>query len=461
MTHSPFAVRGIVEGFYGVFYTVHERNDLIRFMAKHGYNLYVYGPKNDRWHRERWREPYPADVMAHFASTVATANEVGITFCYAIGPGITICYASEDEFRALTAKARAFYDLGVRAFSLLLDDIAPVFHCEEDRERYGSYGEAHADLCNRLYEWLQALDDTCTLSMCPTDYHGAPPFDAYLHDLGEQLHPAIDVFYTGVQVCSPTIAVEEVAAFAEAVRRPPLIWDNYPVNDLAMSPRMHIGPILGRDPALSGVARGMVANPMNQPEASKVALHTYAAYLRDPRGYEPEAAWEQALREVGGDKCYPALRLFAENSLDSCLGAPQATTLQGLVDAVLNSLRQGVPPSRSEALRALEQYVLDVENAGYDLKNRSDNYALRSDLLLWLDLLDNWVWMTRRAVEVLGKMEAGEPYEQSLKRMGELLHIATHHAKQWAGEVLVPLADYVREQAIRQEEEARYADVAG
>src|SRR5688572_1479837 len=50
---SPFTLRGAVEGFYGVFYTPPERNDLIRFLGKNGFNLYVYGPKNDRQHRAR------------------------------------------------------------------------------------------------------------------------------------------------------------------------------------------------------------------------------------------------------------------------------------------------------------------------------------------------------------------------------------------------------------------------
>jgi hypothetical protein len=44
---------GVVEGFYGVFYTFPQRNDLIRFIGSHGYNAYLYAPKNDRQHRIR------------------------------------------------------------------------------------------------------------------------------------------------------------------------------------------------------------------------------------------------------------------------------------------------------------------------------------------------------------------------------------------------------------------------
>lgn len=446
MTHSPFAVRGVVEGFYGVFYTPVERNDLIRFLAQHGYNLYVYGPKNDQWHRNHWWEPYPPDIMEQFAMTVGVAREVGLRFCYAICPGLTICYASEEAFGTVTDKLRAFYDLGVRAFSLLLDDIPPVFHCEADQERYRSYGEAHADLSNRLYEWLQSLDTTCTLSMCPTSYHGVYPFDDYLHELGAALHPNIDIFYTGPEVCSPTIGTSDVAAFAKAVHRPPLLWDNYPVNDLAMAPEMHIGPIRGRDPSLGEVARGILVNPMNQPEASKIPLLTYADFLSDPQAYNPAASWERALRAVG-DLSYGALRRFAEGSLHSCLGTPEASALETLVDDALRSLRGGEPPSQSAPLRALERYILDLRDASYNLKNRMTRYALRADLLPWIELVDNWVWMTKRAFMVLRALEQAEPYEEALERMEHFLHIVCHHHKRWGGALLIPFAEYVQEQA--------------
>jgi hypothetical protein len=34
---SPFAVRGVIEGFYGAYFTFPERRDLIRFLGRHGF----------------------------------------------------------------------------------------------------------------------------------------------------------------------------------------------------------------------------------------------------------------------------------------------------------------------------------------------------------------------------------------------------------------------------------------
>ncbi|MDQ3458512.1 MAG: protein O-GlcNAcase [Deinococcota bacterium] len=445
---SPFAVRGMIEGFYGVYYTPPERHSLLRFLGKHGYSLYVYAPKNDRQHRARWRQPYPAGVMAQFAAAIRVAGEAGVDFCYALSPGADVCYNSVADFAAMTAKFAAFSHLGVRTFSLLLDDILPDFQHEADREHYRSYAEAHADLCNRVHRWLKDLDTACTLSMCPTDYHGVAPFSPYLHELGERLHPDIDIFYTGPQVCSSRVLASDAAAFARAARRPPLIWDNYPVNDGGMEREMHIGPIRGRDASLAGAVKGVVVNTMIQPEASKISLLTFADFFADPEGYDPESSWGRALREVAGRESAATLRLFAENSLHSCLGTPEAETLERLVWGALAALQRGEGVTGPE-VRTLAEYLDALDEACYHLKYHMDNLALRNELLPWLELLEGWLWLGRHALEVLAAQEAGEPFERPLGAMNEELAKAQRHPKRVAGTALVPLADFVRAQVER------------
>lgn len=55
---GPFAVRGVVEGFYGTPWTHAQRLDMIDFLARRGLNTFVYSPKDDPLMRHRWREPY-------------------------------------------------------------------------------------------------------------------------------------------------------------------------------------------------------------------------------------------------------------------------------------------------------------------------------------------------------------------------------------------------------------------
>lgn len=438
-------IRGVVEGFYGVFYTAPERDDLIRFIGKHGFNFYLYGPKNDRQNRARWRESYPPKIMEQFKRTVAIARESGVEFCFSLSPGVTMCYASDEEFEAVTRKFQVFYDIGVRAFSILLDDITPDFQHEADRQRYRTYAEAHADLTNRLYEWLKQLDSSCTLSMCPTDYHGCAPFSPYLHELGSKLHPDIDIFYTGRDICSPVIPVSDVKGFASAVRRAPIIWENYPVNDLAMQPEMHIGPVRGRDSGLHKAIRGFLINPMNQAEASKIPLLTYRDYFNLQEAYDPVTSWENAILEVAGEESAPSVRLLAENSLQSCLRTPEAEKLQALVDEVLISLQQGDCTYENPAVEALDAYFNELDEATYHLKFRMDNLALRHNLTAWIELLEHWLWMGRRALIVLRALERGEPYQQTLHMMTENLQDAEKHHKRIAGTALLPLAQYVME----------------
>lgn len=438
-----FEIRGVVEGFYGAFYTAPERDDLIRFLGQHGYNFYFYGPKNDRQHRTRWREAYPAKIMNQFAQTIRIARESGITFCYAISPGISICYSSDEDFAILTAKLRAFYDIGARAFSLWLDDLDPEFQHDADRKQYHSFAAAHVDLCNRLYDWLQALDPTCTLSMCPTDYHGSAPFSAYIHELGAGLHPSIDIFYTGTEICAPVISAADVAAFAAATFRAPILWDNYPVNDLAMQGEMHIGPIRQRDAALASVAKGIAANPMIQAEASKIPLLTYAEYMADPICYDADTAWERALRFVAGDESYTALRRFAENSLYSILGVPEAKPLHDKVFAALFELQLSQRAIENRMVKALDDYLTELDEASYQLKFRMDNLALRNNLLPWIEALDLWVWMGRRALMVLQALERGEPCEKLLHMMREWRENALKHPKRICGQELMPISAFV------------------
>ncbi|QSO51570.1 beta-N-acetylglucosaminidase domain-containing protein [Alicyclobacillus curvatus] len=424
---GPFPIRGVMESFYGVYYTFTERNQLISFLGEQGWNYYIYGPKNDRQHRNRWREPYPEKVMEEFRHTASLAKSLGVTFCYALSP-ISIAYSSETDFALVTEKLKTFYDAGIRAFSLFLDDIQKEFVHPQDYQVFETYSEAHVSLCNRVYSWLQTLGEPCTLSMCPTDYHGAAPFSDYLRDLGLGLTPEIDVFYTGPHICSQEIRYEHVAGFAQAAQRPPLLWDNYPVNDLAMQPELHIGPIIGRDAKLAGAVRGIVANTMIQAEASKIPLLTYAEYMTNPDGYQPTAAWQRAMTEVAGEENALALATIAPYCLRSCLSPEAPSPLDEVVNPVLLSL-QDTGHLDAARVQELKGFLSNIDEACYRLKNRMDNYALRNNLLPWIELLEHWHWAGQRAVIVLQAIKEEGSFAQAMGWLKESVSFIERHPK--------------------------------
>ncbi|HZW99107.1 MAG TPA: protein O-GlcNAcase [Trueperaceae bacterium] len=457
---GAFEVQGVVEGFYGAAYTQAEREDMLRFLGAHGYDTYYYGPKNDRQHRARWREHYGDQALADFASSVRVASHAGIDFVYTLSPGLDVRYSSDEDSFAIREKLTSLMRVGVRSFGLFLDDINPTFRHRDDGKVFGSFAHAQAQLCNEVLDWLKQERTDASLVMCPTAYHGAPPFGDYLHELGERLSPEIDVFYTGTEVCSTTIGAHEVDEFSRALGRKPLIWDNYPVNDGGMSSELHVEPIRGRAPELAGKVKGFAVNPMNQAEASKVTLHTFAAYFADPVGYDADAEWSAAIAAVAGAEHAGAFEAFARTCRHGVLVSEPAPELARLSADALAELRAridrrsrsqgardgtGQPAARpalaQPAIRRLLDHVGTLDEACYALKFHLRNYALRAEILPWVEALESWLWAGRRAMELVVASEAGEDVPRAVQRLEEPYRTARAHHKRSGGSELQPLIE--------------------
>lgn len=80
-------------GFYGRPWTTEQRKDLFQKLKKWGMDSYLYAPKDDYKHRAYWRELYTVEEAEHLTSLIASAKEQGITFYYAISPGLDITYS--------------------------------------------------------------------------------------------------------------------------------------------------------------------------------------------------------------------------------------------------------------------------------------------------------------------------------------------------------------------------------
>ncbi len=342
-----FVHRGVVEGFYGPPFRHADRLWLVERLGRWGMNRYVYAPKNDPLHRDRWREPYPDAQLLEFGALVEHGDEHGVGVTFALSPGLSIRYSSDEDLARLAGKFRAFTGLGARSLALLLDDVPSHLVHEEDRRAFRSLGDAHTVLANRVRD---AVGPGIAWWLCPTDYLGTRASE-YLETLGAGLDPATEVGWTGRTVCSPEIRRSEAAQRAEALRRRLLVWDNVPVSDGPMRFMLHLGPYGRRDPDLAEAVSGVLLNPMQHPHASAVALHTAAAYLADPQGYDPEHAWAAALEDIG-EGAPRAFALFAEahrfsplwpehrdRALESALAALRTSLSGGGATTVLGDLR--------------------------------------------------------------------------------------------------------------------------
>lgn len=294
-----FARRGYIEGFYGDTWEQGKRLSVMSLMAKYGMNTFYYAPKDDDYHREKWREPYPEKELSDLKNLFDFACENEFDFCWSIGPGLTYKYTSEEDFELLINKIKNVYSIGVRNFGLLLDDIPADFQYKEDGEAFDETVDAHIYLVNKTYNALKAFDSSITLTVCPTQYFGDEN-GYYISKFGSSIPADVSLFWTGAEICSRVQTVREADSFMRSTCHKPLYWDNFPVNDAEMFQEMHIGPVLGRDKDLYKHCEGIISNVMEYAECSKIPLMTIADYLWNPCEYNPETSRDNAHEEMFG-----------------------------------------------------------------------------------------------------------------------------------------------------------------
>jgi len=265
-------IDGVIEGFYGRPWSWEERIVVMRAVASEGLPVWVHAPKDDPLHRERWRDPWTRDHLDGFARL---ASEPEVRVGIGLSPGLTMTYDEAEDRNLLAAKVDGALTAGASLVVLCVDDI-PV---------RPELGPDHARLTTWLHEHLAGRAD---LVLIPTEYTGTRS-TPYLDALAEGVPEDVPIGWTGESVVNDVITVAEARARTASLGgRPPLVWDNVPVNDGLMADRLFLGPLRGREPGLRAACSGWLANPMVQPRSSVLPLHSIAAFVR---GEDPEVAW--------------------------------------------------------------------------------------------------------------------------------------------------------------------------
>ncbi|MFC4504000.1 MULTISPECIES: beta-N-acetylglucosaminidase domain-containing protein [Streptomyces] len=419
-------LRGAIEGFYGSPWTHAERLDQLAFYGDLKMNTYLYAPKDDPYHRERWRDPYPADRLAELGELVRQAADHHVRFTFALSPGVSICYSSAADRAALEAKLQAVYDLGVRSFSVPLDDISYTrWNCTGDRTVYGapsreSAARAQVEMLNRLErDFLASREGTEPLQMVPTEY-GDVTETAYKKTVREQLDPAIQVMWTGTDTVPPRITVQDAAQAAAVWGRKVFLWDNYPVNDYGQAEgRLLLAPYAEREPGLHGQLSGLVLNPMNQAAASKIALFGGADFAWNDTGYDPRRAWTAAADYLAGgdpDTVSALLAFFDVEHLAPTFGAdpwqPQAPELAARLGQFRAAWDDGAKP---DALNVLLPYAEWLADAPQRIRSGVVDRGFVADCSPWLDALGLWGAAFERTLDALDARLSGD--EQRAEQM--------------------------------------------
>lgn len=415
---SPFAVRGIIEGHYGKPWSHDQRLDIVSFLADRGMNTFVYSPKDDPLVRRDWRVAYSGAALERLAELVDACSSHDIRLIYCLSPGLSIEYSSSADLDSLSAKFDSVAAIGVTDFGLLLDDIPLQLQHDADRAKYVDLVTAHIDLVSRVHDSLPAGS---SLVVCPTIYCGYGD-EEYITRLGRSIDPRIDLFWTGRAICSATIDLADAATFARATSRPATYWDNYPVNDVAMTHELHVGPYQGRDRHLFRFATGVIANGMELYESSKIAFATIADYLADPQSYDPQDSWGRAIDLVVGEADRDAYTLFADNVRSSCLSEDEAPMVSAALARFAFRLQQGEAVVAGKELREFAERLSSA--ARHLLGGEVHNHSLIAEARPWIEkfslgadvMLDLASLATEGTLASLGR----ERIEANLARLREL-----------------------------------------
>lgn len=294
-----FANTGVVEGFYGVPWSWRERRLLVLSMAAQGMDTYVYAPKNDPLHRDRWRDDYDDETLDAFRELAAFGAELGVTVYFGLSPLIDFEFEGAADYPRLVDKLSPLLERGVRGVVLLGDDIEWAIETEVD----AALGAKHVALVNRLLGDLRAIEPSVRLWFVPTVYSDARADDweggqGYLAALAD-LDSDVEYLWTGPSTGNGTMEAADMLRVTQAVGRKPLIWDNHWANDAGdgFTGRILLAPYSGRSADLQGAVSGIVQNPCIQGALARSAVATFGRYLHDPDDYDDAVATEWAVAE--------------------------------------------------------------------------------------------------------------------------------------------------------------------
>ena len=276
--------RGFIEGYYGNPWAKENREELMRYGGDLKLTQYFFAPKDDPYHNAKWRELYPEEKMSEIRDLARVGNETKTRYVWTIHPFMhnKMRFDTDELYKqdldVIKAKFTQLLDAGVREFGVLADDAAwPV-------GGYNSYVRLMTDLTNWLTEQETKYSGLRKdMIFVPAWYMGQGTEDE-LRTLNERLPETVHLTLTGGKVwgaVDQTFLTNLKKNLTEGGKkyRPIHFWINWPCND---NTKQHL--ILGGGEKFLhpnvdlSLAQGIMLNPMQQSEASKVALFDVAQY---------------------------------------------------------------------------------------------------------------------------------------------------------------------------------------
>jgi hypothetical protein len=287
---------GVIEGYFGRPWHHEDRKHVMTRLRDLGFSWFHHAPKADAFLRRRWREPHPNAAMAELTELARHCRSIGLRFGIGLSP-----YELYRDFGGqakvdFAAKVRLLDEIGV-------DDLAILF--DDTRGDVANLAAREAEIVHAALEHTRAS----RVFMCPTYYSDDRMLDVvfggrpagYLEDLGRRLDPRVGVYWTGEEICAREFSPGHLDRVADALRRKPTLWDNYPVNDgPRMSRFLHLRGFTGWPSLNAAHIAAHAINPALQPHLSLIPAATLVASYREGSAYGYMNAFRTAARAAAG-----------------------------------------------------------------------------------------------------------------------------------------------------------------
>lgn len=401
VTDYPLVLeRGVIEGFYGNPWSETDRIRQFEFYGQNKMNVYIYGPKDDPYHRNQWRKPYPAAEAAGLQRLIEAAHKNKVQFVWALHPGLDIQWNDTDRQNVID-KLESVYKLGCRRFALFFDDISGN----------GGNPAEQANLLNYVTENFIHKHDLEPLIMCPTEYNRGwvSGNGEYLTTLGSNTDPEVLIMWTGNSVVD-MIQKADLDYINPRLERNAFIWLNYPVSDYCTE-HLLMGKTYGNDLNIAGQLGGFASNPMEYAEASKVSLYSIADYTWNMTQYDAEASWERAIKALWPGHA-EAFKTFCESNVD--LG----TTTHGLrregetpdfvepANAFEESIDKGYDAGKAAAVKAV---FTKMVAAADELLASDDQPEMLKEIKPWLQVMKLQAQRGEKLIDLFARIDAKDP----------------------------------------------------
>ncbi|MBM6896632.1 beta-N-acetylglucosaminidase domain-containing protein [Pseudoflavonifractor capillosus] len=414
---ADVASRGFIEGYYGNPWSTQDRVNLMTWGGYYKLNSYFYAPKDDPKHNAKWRELYTEEELETKIKPLADAgNASKCKFVFALHPfmynGINASNY-DDSLEVLKKKFEQTMEYGVRQIAVLADDAGVPGGNNE--AGWGVYTRLMEDLTNwvsseEMQEKYQGLK--VVIPFCPNDYMGNGN-SSQLQYLGKNMPETVPLVVTGGKVWGE-VSQNFTANFKNGVGRGPYMWINWPCTD---NSKQHL-IMGGYDDFLQvGVnpanIQGIVLNPMQQSEPSKVAIFGNACYSWNiwESEAEADAAWDASFACVDHNTVIPnaasdALRELSKHMINQNMDS-RVRVLQESVELkpILNSFKEKLTAGTvtvDDVNTVMAEFV-KLQQAAQTYRAKAGNTDVMDQIVYWLDCWDD---TTEAAIAYLNGVKA-------------------------------------------------------